>query len=96
VVAVGMVAESRVALELGIADERTAERQEALIADWGLPTRASGVDAQRALQALRIDKKIRGGRLRMPLVPEIGRFELVEDVPLEIVERAMLSVLTQA
>ena len=93
VVGIGMVAESRVAAWLGRSDEETSRRQEELIAAYGLPTRAQGVDPDRARQALRRDKKIVAGRLRMPLVSEIGSFEIVEDVPLEMVERGLDSVL---
>ena len=93
VVGAGIVAESRLAAWLGLADEQTAARQEALVAAYGLPTRAS-VGEPVALSALDRDKKIVGGKLRMPLVPAIGSFEIVEDVDLELVRRAVRSVLT--
>ena len=93
VVGVGMVAESRLAVWLGRSSEETAARQERLIAQYGLPTSVGDVDEDRALQALERDKKIVAGRLRMPLVPELGSFEIVEDVDLQLVRRALRSVL---
>jgi 3-dehydroquinate synthase len=87
-----MVAESRVAQWLGVSDADSAARQEQLIAQYGLPTSAEGLDDARAVAALHRDKKIVAGRLRLPLVPEIGRFEIVEDVPLELVERGLRSL----
>ncbi|MGI5816679.1 MAG: 3-dehydroquinate synthase [Armatimonadota bacterium] len=94
VVGAGIVAEARVAVWLGIADDATARRQEALVAAYGLPTSVSGISEARALEALERDKKIESGRLRMPLVPEIGSFRVVEDVDLEAVRRAIRSVLS--
>jgi 3-dehydroquinate synthase len=93
VVGVGIVAESRLAAWLGIASEAVAQRQEHLVARIGLPVALSGVDVAAALRALERDKKIVAGRLRLPLVPEIGRFEIVEDVDLDLVRRALRSVL---
>jgi 3-dehydroquinate synthetase len=93
VVGTGIVAEARLAVELGIADEATARRQEALVEACGLPTSVRNVSEDRALAALAMDKKIESGRLRMPLVPSIGSFELVENVDLDAVRRALRSVL---
>lgn len=93
VVGAGIVAESRIAVWLGIADQATADRQEALVAAYGLPTSVEGVDEGAALAALERDKKIQSGRLRMPLVPEIGTFRLIDDVDPDHVRRALKSVI---
>lgn len=93
VVGAGIVAESRLAVWLGRSTEETARRQERLIGDYGLPTSVDGIDEQAAVDALQRDKKIVARRLRMPIVPEIGSFEIVEDVDLKLVRRALRSVL---
>ncbi len=95
VVGVGIVAESRLAAWLGVADEQTALRQERLVAAWGLPTSVSGIDEDAAVEALARDKKIVSGRLRLPLVPEVGSFRIVENVSIDLVRRAVRSVLGQ-
>ena len=95
VVGTGIVAESRLAAWLGVSDEETALRQERLVAAWGLPTCVSGIDEDAALAALARDKKIVSGRLRLPLVPEVGSFRIVEDVSIDLVRRAVRSVLAQ-
>ncbi|MGC9316960.1 MAG: 3-dehydroquinate synthase [Armatimonadota bacterium] len=92
VVGIGMAAESRLAVQLGVAAEETARRQRELIEAYGLPTVAEGVDADAAAAALRRDKKIVGGRLRLPLVPRIGSFVIVEDVDVGSVEHALRAV----
>lgn len=93
VVGIGIVAESRLATWLGLADEETAERQRRVVEDLGLPVEARGVDEQAALSALERDKKIVSGRVRLPLVPEIGSFRIVEDVDMGLVREAVRSVL---
>ncbi len=91
-VALGIVAESRIAHWLGLSDADTATRQQQLVAQYGLPVSLPGLDYERAASALHRDKKIVNGRLRLPLVPAIGRFEIIEDVPLELLERALRSL----
>ncbi len=95
VVGAGIVAESRLAAWLGVSDEETALRQERLVAAWGLPTSVSGIDEEAALAALARDKKIVSGRLRLPLVPEVGSFRIVEDVSIDLLRRAVRSVLAE-
>ncbi|NLO05525.1 MAG: 3-dehydroquinate synthase [candidate division WS1 bacterium] len=93
VVGAGIVAESRLAVWLGAADEETAARQEALVAAYGLPTSVEGIDEEAAVAAMARDKKIVSGRLRMPIVPAVGTFRLVDDIDIALVRRALVSVL---
>lgn len=80
-VAIGIVAEARLAGRLGLAPPTVVERQEALLAALGLPARAEGVDVEAVLAAVGRDKKARDGRVPFVLVPAIGSFRLVHDVP---------------
>ncbi len=80
-VALGIVAEARLAERLGLATRATAERQERLLAAVGLPTRAGDIDADAVLAAMSRDKKGRDGRVPFVLAPAIGSFRLVYDVP---------------
>jgi 3-dehydroquinate synthase len=79
-VAVGIVAEARLAQRLGVAGGDTAERQERLLAALGLPVRADDVDPAAVLDAIRRDKKSRDGRVPFVLAPEIGAYRVVYDV----------------
>ncbi|MBX5466519.1 MAG: 3-dehydroquinate synthase [Firmicutes bacterium] len=56
---------------------------------WGLPTRLPHVDASRLQAALRRDKKARGFGLQWILLKEVGRPEVVRDVPWEWVAEAL-------
>jgi 3-dehydroquinate synthase len=89
--ALGIVAEARLALRLGLASAETVTRQERLLAALGLPTRAS-VDVEAVLAAITHDKKARDGRVPFVLAPAIGSFRLVWDVsPADV--RAVLAEL---
>jgi 3-dehydroquinate synthase len=91
-VALGMVAEARLANRLGVAAQTTVERQERLLASVGLPTRAAGIDTAAVLAAIGRDKKARDGRVPFVLAPEIGTFRLVFDIPTTEVRAAVTSL----
>jgi 3-dehydroquinate synthase len=77
-VAVGMVAESRLAERLGWIGPAVVERLVRLLEQLGLPTRAPGLDPQRLLAAMARDKKNREGRLRFVLPRRCGAVELTD------------------
>ncbi len=89
-VALGIAAEARLALRLGLASADTVTRQERLLAAVGLPVRAPAIDADRVVAAIARDKKARDGRVPFVLAPRIGAFRLVYDVP-EADVRAVLA-----
>jgi 3-dehydroquinate synthetase len=74
-VAVGMVAAGRVStLVTGFRDE---DRQRAVIAALGLPVTAAGVEASRVRALIARDKKRSSGGLRMVVLAEVGRPQVV-------------------
>ena len=79
-VALGILAEARLARRVGIASDDTVRRQETLLTALGLPTRAEGLDAGRVLDAIGRDKKARDGRIPFVLAPAIGTFRVVYDI----------------
>ncbi len=80
-VALGIVAEARLAHRLGLAGAETVERQEQVLSRLGLPTRVTGIDVDAVIAAISRDKKGRDGRIPFVLAPAIGTFCLVYDVP---------------
>ena len=88
-VSLGIVAEARLAVRLGISDRATSVRQERLLAEVGLPTSTTGVDTDLVLAAIAHDKKARDGRVPFVLAPRIGTFRLVYDVPAAEVRAAL-------
>lgn len=88
-VAIGIVAEARLAARLGIADAETSARQEQLLAALGLPVRPAGADVEAVLAATRRDKKSRDGRVPFVLAPAIGTYRVVYDVGIEDVRATL-------
>lgn len=73
-VAMGMVAESRMASEAGFLGAAAEGRLRSLIQSVGLSvTSPDGVERERVLAALASDKKARGGRPRFVVLEDIGR-----------------------
>ncbi len=91
-VAVGMVAEARLAERLGWIGPEVVARIVGVLDRLGLPTSAPGLDAGRLLAAMGRDKKNRGGRIRFVLPRSIGRVELT-DAAGEADVRAVLAAL---
>jgi 3-dehydroquinate synthase len=72
-VAIGLVAESRIAERLGIAEPGLAADVSLMLVSLGLPvTIPSGLDAGSLVEAMSMDKKRRGGQLRFALPQAIG------------------------
>jgi len=88
-VAIGMQAAGLIAKEMGLLDEESLQLQNELIAEFGLPRYAEGVEAASVREAIKLDKKIEGGKSRWILLRAIGKAEIRSDVPLDIVELAM-------
>jgi 3-dehydroquinate synthase len=71
-VAIGMVTEAKVAVLLGIFGETEERRQTELIKRAGLPTRLEGVDPNRIIDVIKLDKKVRDEEPRFVLPRRIG------------------------
>ena len=71
-VAHGMKAEAKVARDLGLVDGLFVERLEKVLATYGLDQELPPMDPAKALEALRVDKKNRGGEVVMALPTKMG------------------------
>jgi 3-dehydroquinate synthase len=72
-VAIGMVLEARIAERLGVAEAGTAQRIEAVLRRAGLPVaRPRDLPVDLVVDATRLDKKARGGRVEYALPARIG------------------------
>lgn len=89
-VSIGMLCASRLAERLGRVDAAFTARQRDLLALLGLPVEAPAIfKPDQVLAAMSRDKKVEHGRLRFVLPAEMGRVELVGDVPEEHVLAAL-------
>ncbi len=92
-IAVGMVAESEVAVEKELSEPDVVERLRRLITQAGLQPDLAGIDPQQAGTAMSADKKLRGGRLRLPVVPRIGQVVLTDQIQLTDLREALVRLL---
>ena len=88
-VAIGMVAAARIAERLGRATLGLAARVEGALLAWGLPVQCPSYDANDIWNAMAHDKKRRGRTLRWVLPLDIGRVEIAEDVPPDVVKSVL-------
>ncbi len=88
-VAIGMTAAAAMSERLGMLSREVAERQGRLLERYQLPVRAEGIDRQRVLAAMALDKKVQGKAVRWVLLEGIGRPVIRDDVPAEVVEAAL-------
>ena len=88
-VSVGMAIAARVAVRLGLAEERVLERVEGVLIRHNLPVCYSGYAPEEVWQAMGTDKKRRGGRLRFVLPRAVGDVIVTADVPQELIIDAL-------
>jgi 3-dehydroquinate synthase len=83
-VSMGMVHAARLSEALALAPAGTAERLEALLRRFALPTELPAFERRAYLAALRVDKKSRDARIRYIALRGIGRACVVELTPAQI------------
>src|SRR5262249_15233314 len=80
----GMMAAAEIGRRCGVTPEALVARQNRLIQRSGLPTKLPrGLDRDRILDALSLDKKVVGGKQRWVLLEGEGRTVIRNDVPAE-------------
>lgn len=95
-VAVGMVCEAELARKLGVSEAEVLDRLIELLRLYRLPISVDElnihIDVEKAVSALRRDKKARGGVIDVPLPTSLGSWRRVE-LPLEALEVQLRSCL---
>ena len=91
-VSVGMMAAVRISRDLGLVDEEFVSRQQDLLRAFGLPVVAPGLNVTAIIDAMQRDKKVVGGQNRFVVLEGIGRAIVRGDVPREVVQRAVTSI----
>jgi 3-dehydroquinate synthase len=90
-VAIGMVAAGQIAVDLGLWDQESADRQQVLLEKTGLPTKLpSEIEINAILESLLTDKKVKSGKVRFVLPTKIGA-AIVTDQATDAVIRSVLT-----
>ncbi|MFQ5511342.1 MAG: 3-dehydroquinate synthase [Candidatus Krumholzibacteriia bacterium] len=79
-VAVGIVAAVRIAAARGVVPSGLVDRTRSLLEWCGLPTTAGSVDRDQLAVTMRLDKKIKKGKLHFVLPVRVGEAKIVDDV----------------
>jgi 3-dehydroquinate synthase len=93
-VGLGMGAAVRLAVDLHMLDAASAERIVGLIERAGLPINGLSVSAADVVNAMALDKKVKGAKIRFILPHRIGYVVIRDDVPMENVKLAFESIMT--
>jgi 3-dehydroquinate synthase len=91
--AIGMMAAAEMSRGMGLLAPEVIERQRAVLERFKLATSADGLDRGALLAAIALDKKVEGKRVRWVLLEGIGAPVVRDDVPAEVVEAALDTVL---
>lgn len=90
---IGMMFAASLSVQMGLLDPVIVERQQRVLEKYGLPTSADGLDRERLMAAVALDKKVQSKKVRWVLLEGIGRPVLRDDVPASMVEAALDDVL---
>jgi 3-dehydroquinate synthase len=88
-VGAGLAMAAAMSQQCGLLAPADSERVRRLIKRAGLPTRIASVSPAAALDHMRIDKKVLGGRLRLVLLRRIGEALVSADYPAAVLERTL-------
>ncbi len=81
-VSIGMVMAAGLSCYMGLTDATTQKRIEALLSSLGLPvTMPEGLNVESIIDTIRLDKKVKRGKIRFVLTERIGRVVLREVEP---------------
>jgi 3-dehydroquinate synthase len=78
-VAAGMVIAADMSARLGMLPTADVQRIRNLLQRIGLPVEAPRFGAQRALDCMRVDKKVKSGRIRLVLLEKLGAARFTAD-----------------
>jgi 3-dehydroquinate synthetase len=90
---IGMAAAGLMSVRMGLLAPDVLERQLRILERFNLPIHAEGLDRERIIAAMALDKKVRDRRIRWVLLEGIGRPVLRDDVSDETVAAALGEVL---
>jgi 3-dehydroquinate synthase len=84
-----MCAAAHLAVELKMLDDASRKRIVALIEKAGLAVRGMTLGVDEVVNAMAYDKKVKAGKVRFVLPDRIGHVVIRDDVPLDLVRRAV-------
>ena len=80
-VAIGMVYAAKLSQQLGKCQDTVSSRLSELVNNFGLPSQWPDLDSLAVIECLYHDKKTINHKIKFILIKDIGRVEIVEDMP---------------
>ena len=80
-VAIGMVYAAKLSQQLGKCQGAVSSRLSKLVNKFGLPSQWPNLDSPAVIECLYHDKKTMNHKIKFILIKDIGRVEIVEDIP---------------
>ena len=91
-VSIGMMAAADISNRMGMLSEEDVVRQRSVLEDYGLPLMYRDADPASIRDAMSMDKKTVGGKIRWVLLDGIGNAVTRNDVPPEFIDQALSEV----
>ncbi len=91
-VSIGMVAATRIAEKLAVADVGLAKKIAEGLKAWDLPTTCPDFDVDAIIEAMTRDKKKKGKKLQWILPRDIGNVTIFDEVPQDVVKDVLVSM----
>jgi 3-dehydroquinate synthase len=88
-VGAGLLMAATMSSESGLMPAASVERLRKLLERTGLPTEARELNADKVLEHMRIDKKVKAGRMRLVLMRDIGGSFVTADYPEAALRRTL-------
>ena len=88
-VAIGIMGAAYISNEMNMISDQDVERHRSLLSSYKLSTSYPGMDIDAVRQAMLMDKKVVGGKIRWVLLNSIGNAVVVPTVSSQIVDRAL-------
>ena len=88
-VGLGMLMAADLSCKLGLIDRAVEERVRTLVERAGLPTEAPKIGVARALELMRMDKKVLAGKVRLVLLEKLGRAVVIDQYPQDLLEATL-------
>ncbi|MBM3156822.1 MAG: 3-dehydroquinate synthase [Chloroflexi bacterium] len=82
-VSIGMMGAAMISRQMGLVFQELVDRQQNLLRRFGLPVTCTDIDMERLLQAVELDKKVAGKKVRWVLLSAVGQPVIRDNVPQE-------------
>lgn len=93
-IAIGIIFAAKLSTKLNMLDINEFERILGLIQSTGLPTKIKDdLEADKLLQTMQLDKKVKDGKIRMVLPKRIGEVVIIDEIPMNLLKKELEKML---